>query len=103
VSGGRIRSLKPEILEDERTASLSHSAWRLFVSLILLADDYGNLRGSTKLLDGTVFWAVDPDDSVSDLVAELAAARLVTAYQVNGQPRCPPPPALVASDERRRQ
>jgi two-component system sensor histidine kinase BaeS len=35
---GRIRTIKPELLDDERTATLSDAAFRLFIGLILLAD-----------------------------------------------------------------
>lgn len=109
MSGGRIRTLKPELLEDERVAALSHEAWRLFVSTILLADDYGNLRASHKLLDGAVFWAREIFPGISELLGELCAAGLVDLYEVRGQqylhlrgwekhqkidhpskPRCPP-------------
>lgn len=90
---GRIRTIKPEILEDERTAHLSHAAWRLFVSLILVADDYGNFRANPDQLRGTVFWgrSVDVDGGVDPLLAELARLDpdggdgLVTLYAVRGQ------------------
>jgi len=48
---GRIRCIKPELLEDERTAGLSHEAFRLFIGLILLSDDEGNGPGSFELID----------------------------------------------------
>lgn len=44
----RIRTLKPEILEDARTAGLSDAAFRLFVAMIVLADDHGNLRADDR-------------------------------------------------------
>lgn len=40
---GRIRSIKPEILDDEKCASLSH---------LEIADDYGNLRGDPDYVRG---------------------------------------------------
>lgn len=82
----RIRSLKPEILSDEKTASLPDDAFRLFVSLILMADDYGNLRASPKRIEAEVFWAQpgDPRD-VSGMLVELHDAGLVTLYQLRGQ------------------
>ena len=48
---GRIRTIKPELLDDAVTAGLSDMAFRLFVSSIVLADDYGRLRARV-LQDG---------------------------------------------------
>jgi hypothetical protein len=77
---GRIRTLKPEILENERTASLEHDTWRLFVSMILLADDYGNLQGHPDRLAGAVFWAKGSRD-IREMLAELSRAELILVYR----------------------
>ena len=82
---GRIRTLKPEILEDEKTGALSHEAWRMFVSMILLADDYGNLRGNPRYLEGQVFWARECVEGASRIIRELLESGLVEAYELNGQ------------------
>lgn len=83
---GRIRTIKPELLEDERTAGLSDRSWRLFVSMLLLADDYGNLRGSATYLGGAVFWARElPIGRVAESMQELLAAGLITSYTVHEQ------------------
>ena len=67
---GRIRTIKPELLEDAKTAKLSHEAWRLFVSSILLADDYGAFRAEPGFLRGTVFWGSEADvhQAISEIV-----------------------------------
>lgn len=52
---GRIRSFKPELLDLEPAAALSSDAWRIWVSMMLLADDLGNLRASPKLIAAHVF------------------------------------------------
>ena len=52
---GRIRSIKPELLEDEKAAALSDAAWRLFVSSWLLADDYGCFRAGPRYLAALVW------------------------------------------------
>lgn len=54
---GRIRTLKPEMLEDAIIAELSDTAFRLFVGMILLADDAGRLRADSRYLAGQIFWA----------------------------------------------
>lgn len=82
---GRIRSIKPEILEDERSAGLSSDAWRLWVSMWLLADDHGNLRGTPEWLRSQVFWARESRESLAKLLEELASARVIVRYEVDGQ------------------
>jgi hypothetical protein len=81
---GRIRSIKPEILDTKRTAALSHEAWRLFVSMITLADDYGNLIAEPRRLEGAVFWASPTSTPIEELVVELVAAELVHVYESRG-------------------
>lgn len=82
----RIRSIKPEILDDERTAGLSHVAWRLFVSALVLADDQGNLRAGATYLAGQVFHTVEATRAeVRAAVVELVSADLWRVYVVRGQ------------------
>lgn len=106
---GRIRSIKPELLEDEVAAGLSDAAWRLFVSSWLLADDGGNFRAGGKYLAAQVWQDTDRDAEAP--LRELAKAGRVLVYEVEGQryghipswarhqridnagkPRVPPPP-----------
>lgn len=113
---GRIRSVKPELLEDDVTAGLSDAAWRVFVSMFMLADDYGNLRANPKMLDAAIFWGSSPGRDWDALRAELAP--LVLFWEEDGQryahirgwekhqkvdkpgkPRCPKPP--TCSDDSR--
>lgn len=82
---GRIRSIKPEILEDERSAGLDSDAWRLWVSMWLVADDYGRLRGAIPWLEGQVFWLWKPRESLAKLLESLEKARLIVRYEVDGQ------------------
>lgn len=80
--------MKPELLEDEKTAGLSHEAFRLFVGLITLADDYGNVRSATAWLHGTVFWATDDAerfDVTKQAMEELVRVGLVWRYTVSEQ------------------
>lgn len=87
MAGGRIRTLKPELLEDERVADLGDRAFRLFVGAILLSDDHGNLRGAVGYLRGQIYWGrvgASPDD-VEGAMRELQDAELVRPYRVRGQ------------------
>ena len=80
---GRIRSLKPEWLEDERMMRASLEARVLSVALILLADDYGNGRASAFLLAGRVFPGKD-QAIVESALAELSSW-FVKLYEIDGQ------------------
>lgn len=92
---GRIRTLKPELLEDERVAGLSSHAFRLFVGCILLADDHGNLRLRVGLLAGAIFWRLLEENQlvigdIEDALREITSPDggrpgLLTPYRVRGQ------------------
>lgn len=83
----RIRTIKPEILDDDKTAGLSHVAWRLFVSGLTLSDDHGNLRAGVTYLAGQVFHSCPHTDSdaIRTAVDELIEAGLWQVYTVRGQ------------------
>ena len=81
----RIRTLKPEILEDARTAGLSDAAFRLFVAMIVLADYHGNLRADDRWLAGQVWWARGEFPRVAETLRELQEADLLTVYEVREQ------------------
>lgn len=83
----RIRTIKPEALDDDKTAGLSHVAWRLFISGLLLSDDYGNLRAGVTYLAGQVFHSCPHTDSdqIRTAVDELVEAGLWQVYTVRGQ------------------
>lgn len=86
---GRIRSIKPEILEDEKTAALPHLEWRLFVSLWLIADDYGNLRGDPTYVLGQTLWATgETRGTIATALEHLAGVGLLVRYVVRGQSYC---------------
>ncbi len=81
---GRIRSLKPEVLEDSVTAGLSDTAFRMFIAAIVLSDDYGHFRAEVGWLRGQVYWARDVDPKAfARALDELSP--LVQFYVVNGQ------------------
>lgn len=83
---GRIRSIKPEILDDEEAAGLSDAAWRLWVSLWVLADDYGNARGGSRYLAASVWQDSRLAAKVPALLDELEKARRIVRYEAGGQP-----------------
>lgn len=81
----RIRTIKPEILEDAVTAGLSDSAFRLFASAIVLADDYGNLQGDERWLRSQIWWAHEKPPRFAEILRELRQGSLVAIYEVRGQ------------------
>lgn len=80
----RIRTIKPEILEDEKTAALSDSAFRLFTSMIFLADDHGNVRADSRWLQGQIWWAHGEPPRVAEILREVSGAGLIKVYEVRG-------------------
>ena len=82
----RIRTIKPEILTDEKTAALSDTEWRLFVSCIAMADDYGNFRASPAFIHSQAFWSSSTTREDSRKALEnVASVSLIKLYVVEGQ------------------
>ena len=82
----RIRTIKPEILTDEKTAGLSDTTWRLFISLIVMADDHGRFRATPAFLHSQVFWSAETSrESSRESLETLARLSLVMLYEVSGQ------------------
>jgi hypothetical protein len=84
MAGPRIRTLKPEILEDEKIAMLSDSAFRLFTSMVVLSDDWGNVRADVRWLQGQVWWAHEQRPNILLALIELCRAPLISVYGVRG-------------------
>ena len=87
----RIRSIKPEWLEDQLLSGCSDTARVLSVALILLSDDYGRGRASIGFIIGHV-WSVqmlaNPRETVAratGALRELVAMRFVWLYEIDGQ------------------
>ena len=80
----RIRTVKPEWLDDEALVLASADARVLSIALILLADDYGNGRANVAVLSGRVFPGKVPE-TLANALAELAKARFVVLYEADGQ------------------
>lgn len=80
----RIRTIKPEWLDDETLVLASPEARVLSIALILLADDYGNGRANPVVLAGRVFPGKVPE-VLANALAELVATRFAVLYVVGGQ------------------
>jgi len=107
---GRIRTLKPEWLEDQRLLACSERARLLTVVLILIADDYGNGRGHPDFVKAQagLYDVTTPD--LESALFELQNCGFIELYLHNqqsyfsirnwdkhqrvdkpGKPRVPPP------------
>jgi hypothetical protein len=78
----RIRTIKPDLWEDESIGLVSRDARLLFIGLITQADDSGRLRGDLRLLRAKVF-PYDESLTTSDIecwLDELTRAGLVVIY-----------------------
>lgn len=85
----RIRSIKPEWLEDERLAQSSDTARMVSVALITMADDYGNGRANEMFLAAQIWpYSRDAQETLMRLsraADELSQAGFVAFYTVKGQ------------------
>jgi hypothetical protein len=79
----RIRTIKPEWLDDERIVLSGSDARVLSVALILLADDYGNGRGNHQILGARIF----PEDPriFSEASRKLVDVGFIEYYKVDEQ------------------
>lgn len=82
---GRIRTIKPELLEDEKAAALPDNAWRLFVGSWLLADDHGNFRAGERYLAAHIWQDTSRLAEARGGLRRLAADNFVSIYEVNGE------------------
>jgi len=80
----RIRSLKPEIIEDEKVGPLGDTAFRLFTAMITIADDYGNVRADARWLQAQIWWAHPSPPNVLPALVELVKGGLIEVYGVRG-------------------
>jgi len=86
MSGLRIRTVKPEWLEDEDILRAGSDARVLSVALILLADDYGRGRCIPEALAHQVFpFDQEPSRVFRESLARLSAMHFVRLYEVRGQ------------------
>lgn len=87
MSRPRIRSIKPEIWQDEDIGDLSNDARVLLIGLVTMADDEGRLRANTTQILGHIFPYDDvPPAKLKRWVKELADINTILTYVVDGKP-----------------
>lgn len=85
---GRIRTVKPEWLEDEKVGALSDGARVLSIGLMLLADDHGRGRAHPLYIAARVWGYGESHETltkVSGALSELARTGFVRLYTSAGQ------------------
>lgn len=85
TSRPRIRTLKPELWQDEKVGGVSRDARLLFTVLITLADDEGRFRVSPGIVLGHGYpYDEDAPKKLERWLAELTDVSLIKVYEVNG-------------------
>lgn len=80
----RIRTIKPELWQDEKLAVLDPLTRLVFLGLISMADDAGRLVDNVKSIDGFIF--PETEDSAKDALGILARLSRILRYEAsNGQ------------------
>lgn len=81
----RIRTIKPEFPQSESVGRLSREARLLFVQLWTIADDFGKLRGASRLLASSLYpYDDDAKDLIDGWLAECERERVIIRYEVDG-------------------
>lgn len=76
----RIRTIKPEMFQDEKLAPLAPVHRLVFLGLIAMADDAGRLLDSVKVIDAFVF--PFSDDTSRESLDILARLSRISRYEV---------------------
>ena len=82
------RMMRESLLESEKISALSDFDFRLWISLILLADDYGVVDARPAIIKGHGFPLRErvTIKDISDGLRRLTAGRCVSSYMVGGKP-----------------
>lgn len=83
----RIRTIKPELFEDEQLGRMRRDVRLCFIALITMADDEGRFRAHPSLVRSRRFpYDLDlTDREVDGWLFELEAADRIERYEVEGQ------------------
>ncbi len=84
---GRIRTIKPELREDFRFASLTDRAARIFTMVYTLVDDIGVCPSTPAFLGGAVFFARPCTPNLIGIaLAELEVSEFIWRFNYRGSP-----------------
>lgn len=81
----RIRTIKPEFPQSESIGALSREARLLFLQLFTIVDDAGRARAAPRMLASLLYpYDDDAPQLIDGWLADIAAAGLLTRYEVSG-------------------
>lgn len=111
--------MKRDMLDDEKVASLSDRGFRLWITILLSADDHGRFRANPKHLAARGWWAtgsIPSGEEAEKALSDLEKMGLLCIYSVNSEqfgevkgwdkhqridnaasPECPPNPTIAAT------
>jgi hypothetical protein len=82
----RIRTIKPELPEDEKLGECSRDARLLFILVWTICDDHGRFRAAPVYLRTRLFpYDMALPEDVDKWLGELAGIRRVKTYEVDGE------------------
>ncbi len=82
----RIRSIKPELPENEALGRVCRDARLLYVLMTTHADDEGRLRANPRYLAHTLFpYDTDAEEGIVSWIRQLEMQRLALTYSYDGQ------------------
>ena len=76
----RIRTIKPELWQDEDLASVSESSMIAAVGLLNMADDEGYFKANPKLISAAIFPLREPVMSIHGVISELSNIGYISVY-----------------------
>lgn len=83
----RIRSIKPEIWQDEKIGDLSRDARLLLLGMLTMADDDGRLLAAPMVILGHAFpFDSDAPKKLARWIREVERSGIVQFYEHNGKP-----------------
>jgi hypothetical protein len=81
----RIRTIKPELPQSESMGRVSRDARLCFIQLFTLSDDFGKLRGNSRMLASLLYpYDDDAPNLIVSWLAELEAEDCIRQYSVDG-------------------
>lgn len=82
----RIRSIKPELADDEKLGSISRDARLLFIMMWCHSDDFGVVKGNLRWLQAQIF-PYDPlkPEQFEKWIRELESIDSIRPFEANGE------------------
>lgn len=81
----RIRTIKPDFPQSESMGKVSRDARLTFVNIFTIADDFGRLRGNSRMLASLLFpYDDDARGSMDGWLEELERENCIVRYEAEG-------------------